>query len=120
MHGARSSLPIVDTVPDRVELCMRLLNHYPCYGQVYRPLPTVVKCRKCGSETGGVLHIRADTLPPWVVFGFPDVPSTAGPRLSVTVAPLVTIALPDHPIRDALTWLRHRARRFCGISAQEP
>lgn len=48
----------------RVELCLRLLDSLPCFGQVYRPQPGVIKCRRCGSETGGRMFVPEPASPP--------------------------------------------------------
>jgi hypothetical protein len=52
------STSVTVTLPDSVELCVRLREGQPCLGIVYRPQPGIWYCHRCGGHAPGVFYDR--------------------------------------------------------------
>jgi hypothetical protein len=49
----------VSAMPDRLEVCARVLDARRCLGVLYRPQPDLVYCRACGSPEPGIVYVKA-------------------------------------------------------------
>jgi hypothetical protein len=49
-------------MPDRLEVCARILNNSRCLGVLFKPTPETWYCYRCSSTEAGIVYALPDPL----------------------------------------------------------